>query len=73
MFQNQNFEPDPTSHFADTVSESEMAQKRIIVSGDVLLHYWGELTVLSMPMEATWKTELIHHQIKILNCELNKQ
>ena len=45
----------------------------IIVTGDVLFHYWGELTVLSMPMEATWKTELIHHQIKILNCELNKQ
>ena len=25
----------------------------IIVSGDVLFHYWDELTVLSMPMEAT--------------------
>ena len=23
---NQNFKPDPTSHFADTLSESEMAQ-----------------------------------------------
>ena len=37
----------------------------IIVSGDVLFHYWGELTVLSMQMEATWRTELIHYQMKI--------
>ena len=36
----------------------------IIASEDVLLQYWGELTVLSMQMKATWRTELIHFQIK---------
>ena len=28
MVWNQNFEPDPTSHFTYTLSESEVAQKR---------------------------------------------
>ena len=28
MFRNQNFEPVPTSHLTDTLSESDMAQKR---------------------------------------------
>ena len=28
MFRNQNFEPVPTCHLTDTLSESDMAQKR---------------------------------------------
>ena len=28
MFRNQNFEPVPASHLTDTLSESDMAQKR---------------------------------------------
>ena len=58
VFRNQNFEPVPTSHLTDTLLESDMAQKR--AHGHSFFN-----PVLSMPMEATLRTELIHHQMKI--------
>ena len=47
MFRNQNFEPDPTSHFTDTLSESEMAQKRARTQFLFVLFYISKKIVSS--------------------------
>ena len=31
--------------------------------------HWVGLTVLSMPMGVTWRTNLIQYQLKVCNCE----